>query len=215
MKRAITELTRYPDDRVFQVVAEGIACITENATSLDGSAARLHRAADFRASKILQGFAEEEAAKVLILIDFVRCPAVPERRAQTLKHFYGHVAKRIYALACTYPRIATFDELCNLVEEESRPVHLDGPNWVDWIVPNSISWERQQALYVDYVQGRHGRIGRVLVDDSPCARLRRTGVRDARLHQAELGPVQSRREFARWSCRDREDLERVRARAGG
>ena len=55
-------------------------------------------------------------------------------------------------MACTYPRIATFDELCKLVKEESRPVYLDGPNWVDWIFPNSISWERQQALYVDYVR---------------------------------------------------------------
>ena len=152
MKRAIADLTNFSDDRLFKEVAEGVARITENATSLDESAARLHQGADFRASKIMQGFAEEEAAKVLILIDFIRCPAIPERRKQTLKHCYGHVAKRIYATACTYPRIATFGELCNLVEQESRPVYLDGPNWVDWIFPNSISWERQQAMYVDYVR---------------------------------------------------------------
>ena len=152
MKRAIADLMDLTDDRVFTEVAEGIARITENATSLDESAARLHQGADFRASKIMQGFAEEEAAKVLILIDFIRCPAIPERRTQTLKHYYRHVAKRIYAMACTYPRIATFGELCKLVKEESRPVYLDGPNWVDWIFPNSISWERQQALYVDYVR---------------------------------------------------------------
>ena len=115
MKRAIADLTDFSDDRLFKEVAEGVARITENATSLDESAARLHQAADFRASKIMQGFSEEEAAKVLILIDFIRCPAIPERRAQTLKHYYGHVAKRIYAMACTYPRIATFGELCNLV----------------------------------------------------------------------------------------------------
>ena len=152
MKRAIADLTDFSDDRLFKEVAEGVARITENATSLDESAARLHQGADFRASKIMQGFAEEEAAKVLILIDFIRCPAIPERRTHTLKHYYGHVAKRIYAIACTYPRIATFGELCNLVKQESRPVYLDGPKWVDWIFPNSISWERQQALYVDYVR---------------------------------------------------------------
>lgn len=152
MKRAIADLAGFSDDRVFKEVAEGVARITENATSLDESAARLHQGADFRASGIMQGFAEEEAAKVLILIDFIRCPAIPKWRKQTLKHYYGHVAKRIYAMACTYPRIATFDELCKFVKEESRPVYLDGPNWVDWIFPNSVSWERQQALYVDYVR---------------------------------------------------------------
>lgn len=159
MKRAIADLAGFSDSRLFKEVAEGIARIAENATSLDESAARLHQRGDFRASEIMQGFAEEEAAKVLILIDFIRCPANPKRRKQTLKHYYGHVAKRIYAMACTYPQIATFDELCNLVKEESRPVYLDGPNWVDWIFPNSISWERQQALYVDYVRDITGESG--------------------------------------------------------
>ena len=67
MKRAIADLAGFSDDRVFKEVAEGVARITENATSLDESAARLHRGGDFRASEIMQGFAEEEAAKVLIL----------------------------------------------------------------------------------------------------------------------------------------------------
>ena len=35
---------------------------------------------------------------------------------------------------------------------ESRPYDLDGPNRVDWIFPNSIVAERDQALYVDYVR---------------------------------------------------------------
>ena len=199
MKRAIADVTDFSDDRLFKEVAEGVARITENATSLDESAARLHQGADFRASKIMQGFAEEEAAKVLILIDFIRCPAIPERRTQTLKHYYGHVAKRIYAMACTYPRIATFGELCNLVKQESRPVYLDGPRGVDWIFPNSISWERQQALYVDYVPGHYRKLRRVLVDDTIRAGIRGIGVRDARLHQTELGPVESRRPLTRWT----------------
>ena len=152
MRRAIKDLAGFPDERLLKVVAEGIALIVENATSLDESAARLYLGKDFRASDIIRGFAEEESAKVLILIDFVRCPPIAERRAQTLKHFYGHVAKRIYAMTCSHSRIATFGELCKLVEEESRACYLDGPNWVDWIFPNTISSEREQSLYVDYVQ---------------------------------------------------------------
>ena len=153
MRRAIVDLARFPDNRLFEQVSEGIALIVENAISLDESAACLYRENHIRASNIIRGFAEEEAAKVLILIDFVRCPNNAEQRAQVLKHFYGHVAKRIYAMVCSYPTISTFGELCTFVEQESRIYFLDGPNGVDWIFPNALKSEREQALYVDFVQG--------------------------------------------------------------
>ena len=152
MKRAIGDLASFTDDRLFREVSEGVPLIVENAISLDETAHRLYREKEFRASEIIRGFAEEEAAKVLILIDLVRCPQIPQRRVETLKRFYGHVAKRIYAMTCSYPKIASFGELCELVEMECRPYYLDGPNWVDWIFPNSISAEREQTIYVDYVQ---------------------------------------------------------------
>ena len=69
-----------------------------------------------------------------------------------LKRFYDHVAKRIHATACEYPRIASFGELSGLVERECRPWYLDGPNDIDWIFPNAISQKRERDLYVDYVQ---------------------------------------------------------------
>ena len=105
-----------------------------------------------RASEVMRGIAEEEAAKFLILMDYVRCPLHSEHRAQVLKRFYGHVAKRVHAMACSYERIASFGELSNFVEDECRPLYLDGPNGIDWIFPNSIAAEREQRLYVDYVQ---------------------------------------------------------------
>ena len=126
--------------------------IADNATSLDESAERLYRDGEFRASEVMRGFAEEEAAKVLVLFDYVRCPSKSGRRAQVLNRFYGHVAKRIYAKACEYPRIASFGELSDLVERECRPWYLDGPNDIDWIFSNSISAKRERDLYVDYVQ---------------------------------------------------------------
>ena len=152
MKRAVGDLANFPDARLFKEVSEGIPLIAQNAVSLNETAYRLYQEKEFRASEIIRGFAEEEAAKVLILIDFVRCPLNPERRAETLKRFYSHVAKRIYAMTCSYPRISSFKELCELVRMECRPYYLDGPNWVDWIFPNSITADREQTLYVDYVQ---------------------------------------------------------------
>ena len=152
MRRAIGDLERLPDAPLFKELSEGMPLIVDNAVSLDETAHRLYREKEFRASEIMQRFAEEEAAKFLILIDFVRCPRDSDRRAQVLKRFYDHVEKRVYAMTSSYPRIASFRELSELVDSECRSYYLDGPNWVDWIFPNSISANREQAIYVDYVR---------------------------------------------------------------
>lgn len=152
MRRAIGDLEQFADDRLFEALSEGLPLIVENAASLDESASRLHREGEVRASEIMRGFAEEEAAKFLILIDYVRCPRIPERRSQVLKRFHGHVAKRIHAEACRYPLIDTFGDLSEFVESECRPWYLDGPNGVDWLFPNAIAAEREQNLYVDYMR---------------------------------------------------------------
>ncbi len=152
MKRAVGDLANFADDRLFNELSKGIPFIVKNAVSLDETARRLDREKEYRASSVIQGFAEEEAAKALILIDLVRCPRGWKRRAKTTKRFYGHVAKRIYAKACSYPNVWSFEELRSLVQEECRFYYLDGPNSVDWILFNSITLEREQNLYVDYLQ---------------------------------------------------------------
>ena len=152
MRRSILNLEQLSDIALYETLSEGMPLIVDNATSLDEIARRLYRDEEYRASEVMRGFAEEEAAKVLILIDYVRCPRSWERRVQLLKRFYGHVAKRIHAMACDFPRIASFRELSDLVESECRPWYLDGPNGVDWIFPNSISEKREHDLYVDYVR---------------------------------------------------------------
>ncbi len=150
MRDAVLELGRISETSLYETVAEGVPLIVDNAESLEGTARRLFSAEEYRASDIVRGFAEEEAAKVLILLDAVRCPT--ERRQETLKCFDNHLAKRIYALTCSYPNIASFGELNGLIELERQPFYLDGPNTVDWIFANSITTERERAIYVDYVK---------------------------------------------------------------
>ena len=152
MKRAAYDLARMPDERLFTAIAEGIPLIVQNAKSLDDTAHRLCREKEFRASEILRGLAEEEAAKVLILIDLVRCPRESEQRSETAKRFYDHIAKRIYSMTCSLQGIWTYKEVCDLVKRECRPFYLDGPNDIDWIFRNSIAAEREQTQYVDYVR---------------------------------------------------------------
>lgn len=153
MRSAVIDLAKFSDDRLFKELSEGITNIIENAVSLDGTARRLCQAQEYHAAEILRGFAEEEAAKVLILIDAVRCPSGRPEKAETLKCFYNHIAKRIYAMMCSWRGCrVNFEEVHQTVELECRSFYLDGPNDVDWIFSNSIKAEREQAMYVDYVQ---------------------------------------------------------------
>ena len=150
MTRGLLSLAGCPDGHLFEEIAAGVPLIVENAEGLDAAAHRLFDAREYRASDVIRGFAEEEAAKVPILLDAVRCES--SRRLDVLKWFYNHMAKRIYALTCTFPKILTFGELGELVARERQPYYLDGPNSVDWIFRNSITAEREMAIYVDYVR---------------------------------------------------------------
>ena len=152
MNRSARNLANLPDDRLFNEVSEGIKLIVENAISLDNAAKCLHQEKQFRVSKIIRGFSKEEAAKVLILIDLIRCPLKQQHKVKIANRFYNHLIKRIYASVCSHPVIASFGELNELIEMKCRRYYLDGPNDVDWIFPNSIIAEREQTLYVDYVQ---------------------------------------------------------------
>ena len=192
MRRAIFDLERLADDALFRELSEGMPLIFDNAAGLDESARRLYRDGALRASDIVRGFGEEEAAKVLILIDYVRCPRGFKKRGEILKRFYSHVAKRIYAITCSYPKIASFGELSKLVESECRPWYLDGPNGIDWILPNAISAEREQALYVDYMRGRHRRWRRVPLDGPGTSIPLLIAIYGTRLYQARPRSLRGR-----------------------
>ena len=152
MNRAIRDLDKFQDDRLFKEISDGIPLIVQNAISFDTTAHGLHQLKEFRASEIIRGFAVEEAAKVLILLDAVRCPRDSGRLSETLKCYYNHFSKRIYAEICSFPKIVSFKELCEFINLQCRPYFLDGPRMVDWIIPDSIIEEREQEIYVDYVR---------------------------------------------------------------
>ncbi len=58
-----------------------------------------------REAGVLRGFAEEESAKPLILIDAVRCPKhrAPSRLGAIMGGFYSHLARLIYAESVLFP----------------------------------------------------------------------------------------------------------------
>lgn len=152
MERAIKDLCQLKDADLFKEVAEGVSLIVESASRLNAAAEKLSKSDDHHAAKIIGNLSEEEAAKVLILVDAVRCP--PERakeKVRTLSYFYSHLAKGIYA-DVTGLSPANFAEIVRYIDDARAEYYLDGPLDVDWIFPNHITQQREDALYVGYVR---------------------------------------------------------------
>ena len=74
MRPAIKDLLQLTDGRLFEEVAAGIRLIVEHAECLESTAVRLRAIDEHRAAAIVSELAKEESAKVIILVDLVRCP---------------------------------------------------------------------------------------------------------------------------------------------
>ncbi len=155
--KAIRDLTQLTDAGFFSELHEGLGLCHANAKRIFDDAAVLTAQKRHRAAKMLQTVADEEAAKILILIDAVRCPrSESQLLTRQLAYFSDHLAKGLYAQACER-RPCAFGEVRAWVERERKELYLDGPNGVDWIFYNDILTRREQAMYVDYVaaEGNH------------------------------------------------------------
>jgi len=137
----------------FEQVAVGTALCLANAKQIHDDHASLVSARRPRGAEILRLTAEEEASKVLILLDAVRCPRTKSTAqfSRQLHYFNDHLAKGIYAQYCGL-RPATFGEIHRWVDLERKEFYLDGPNDVDWIFYNDILRRREETIYVDYVE---------------------------------------------------------------
>ena len=150
MKRSIKNLCQLPDDALFKEVETGISHIMDVVNRLSTAAEGLHGRKHHYPSRVLEYFAAEEAAKVLILVDAARCPKNKgAEKSRTLGYFYDHIAKGIYVQVCDW-RPMDLAEVRRGVDEQRRERYLDGPNDVDWIYPNSIAQRREDRLYVGY-----------------------------------------------------------------
>ena len=152
MRTAIKDLLQLSDARLFEQVATGIRLVVEHAESLESIAVRLIAIDEHRGATIVRALAKEESAKVLILVDLIRCPRNDQdAKGRTVAAFRDHLAKEIYGNSCRW-RPVDFAEVTGIVNRERQPYYLDGPNDVDWIFPNDAQGRRENRMYVDYVQ---------------------------------------------------------------
>jgi len=171
--RAIAALNALPDERFIPKISEGLGLIAEHALRLADAASCLASERHGRAMRAMEVIATEEAAKYLILLDAIRCPPPQARRAVQLKRFNSHLVKGIYAAAAD-TRPSDLAELLEWIEFLRRQYYLDGPNDVDWIFRNEVQRQREEALYVDYVEtdeGHHWLAPHPVQDDPLISRM--------------------------------------------
>ena len=128
-------------------IAEGLPIIAASARSFWDAAQKLDHGS--REQNVLEGFAIEEAAKVLILMDLVRCPAkhVARRVKGIVKIFYDHLGRMIYADAQGW-RPVNLTELRTYVDRDRQGHYLEG--YVgEYIVPNWNLYSRESTMYAD------------------------------------------------------------------
>lgn len=134
----------------LRLIGDGLPVLLASAQELADAEKQLPRKHQ-RARAILIGQAEEEAAKILILLDAVRCPPKQQKALnRTLRNFYDHLARLIYAAASGW-HAATLPELARYVDLDRTSHYLDGLYVPEFLFRNNLLDEREGFLYADFV----------------------------------------------------------------
>lgn len=135
-------------------IAEGLPIILSSARSFWNAAENL--AESPREASVLEGFAEEESAKALILLDLVRCPPgkIEGRIGRVVKNFYNHLARLIYAKAQSW-KPGNVKQLQSYIDSERQGHYLEGA-MSEYILPNWSTYSRESTLYADVEQHEDG-----------------------------------------------------------
>jgi hypothetical protein len=154
--RALKRLLQLPSEERLLRISEGLGLLVEQVAALDSDLSILAKAERWRGLDILAAQVDEEAAKALVLLDFVRMDqSDQEASARQLGYFYNHLARCIY-VEMVQMRPANFAEVRGLVDMMRLSHYLDGPNEVDWIFRNQLLAQREESLYVDYIHEEEG-----------------------------------------------------------
>lgn len=136
-----------PHCKRLDFIAEGLPIILDSAQGFWLAAEQLKDHP--REARVLQGYAAEEAAKILIVMDAVRCPPklVAHRLGKIVGWFYDHLARLIYADAAGWKPMHLAD-LRSYVDNDRRGHYLEGSAG-EYIMPNWAVYQRESRLYAD------------------------------------------------------------------
>ena len=144
-------------DHRLGFIAKGLPRILTSAQSLWRASRRLRNEMP-REAGVLKGFADEESAKALILIDAVRCPKhrATSRLGTIVGWFYSHLARLIYAESVLFQPV-NVKELQEIVDLSRKDYFLEGIAG-EAILPNWHLFHRESLLYTDVVAGESGEL---------------------------------------------------------
>ena len=150
-------LCQMAQEKRLAFLAEGLPVILASAQSLWHGARKLHKDMP-REAGVLEGFAQEEAAKALIFMDAVRCPCrlIGSRMGSIVTWSYDHLARLIYADAASW-RPTCVAELREYVDSSRKAHALEGEVG-EYIVPNWSLYERDSRLYADIEANESGEL---------------------------------------------------------
>ncbi len=140
-------LCRMPINERLDLIAEGLPIILESARSFWSASEQLTNKP--REAEVLEGYSEEEAAKILILMDVVRCPPhiISQRLGSIVGNFYDHLARLIYAKAQAWYAM-NVSQLRKYIDGERKAHYLEG-YMGEYIFPNWAVAARERVLYAD------------------------------------------------------------------
>lgn len=143
-----------PAPQRLDFIAEGLPVLFESAKSL---AMASHALEAFpREAEILERQCSEECAKMLILLDLIRCPPkkVAGRVGAMMKWFYDHLARLIYSEAQDW-RPVTAAQLQEYIDNQRQSHYLEG-NYGEYVVENWALFQRETALYANVFADENG-----------------------------------------------------------
>lgn len=147
-------LQNLPQSKQLDVIAEGLPILMKSAGDLLSASKKLGDRG--RVPTMLQSHAAEELAKVLILIDIVRCPPkIRQSRIGTMmRWFYDHLARLIYVEAQSWKPV-DIKQLQEYVNENRKSHYLEGA-YGEYIFPNWTTYMRESLLYADLITHEDG-----------------------------------------------------------
>ncbi|RUV67246.1 hypothetical protein EOA50_29680 [Mesorhizobium sp. M1A.F.Ca.IN.020.30.1.1] len=153
MKRGRT-LANLPASAQLDLIAEGLPILMKSAGDLLAAARSLE--GHPRSASILLGHSLEEVAKILVLMDIVRCPPKirPSRVGPMMQWFYDHLARLLYLDAQSW-RPMHVRQLQEYLDDQRRSHYLGG-SIGEYILPNSTLAGRESLLYADIITYEEG-----------------------------------------------------------
>ena len=138
-------------------LAEGLPVILTSARSMWEGSLELEESRH-REAAVLRILAEEEAAKILVMMDVVRCPSrlFARRIGNIVQWSYSHLSRLIYASATMW-QATSVEQLREYVDAE-RKTHSLGGFAGEFIMPNLYLHERESLLYADIEADEYGNL---------------------------------------------------------